>query len=195
MSVGLQLRDTKHHTYGEYLTWPDDVPCELISGGAWLREPSPLRRHQDMVGELFYQVRKALDGRPYRAYVAPVDVRLPRSTEDDALIDTVVQPDILVVSDRALLDERGIRGAPDWVVEVLSPATAIHDQTRKLAVYEQAGVPEYWLVHPDDRVLTVYHQQGGGFGRPVIQELRGETAVAAVPDLVIDWERVLARLM
>ena len=71
-------------------------------------------------------------------------------------MDTVVQPDLLVVCDESKLDDRGLRGVPDWVVEVLSPASAGHDQTVKLAAYERAGVPEVWLVHPTDRLVTVY---------------------------------------
>ena len=87
-----------------------------------------------------------------------------------------------------------MRGAPDWVVEVLSPATAGHDQTRKLAVYERAGVPEVWLVHPSDRVLTIYRLDGSQYGRPEISELTSESAPQAVDGITIDWDRVVARL-
>lgn len=121
-------------------------------------------------------------------------MRLPKGDEADELIDTVVQPDVLVVRDSGKLDERGMRGAPDWVVEVLSPATAGHDQTLKLAAYERAGVSEVWLVHPTDLVLTIYRLDGQGFGRPGIHELENQTAVTAVPDLVIDWQHVLESL-
>lgn len=191
--MALQQRDTRHYRYADYLGWPEDVRYELIDGVAWLMAPAPTRRHQELVGELFFQVRQALEGRSCRAYVAPFDVRLPRGDEVDADIDTVVQPDVLVVCDPAKLDERGLRGAPDWVIEVLSPATAGHDQTRKLAAYERAGVPEVWLVHPSDRVLTIYRRDGDRYGRPLIQEFEGITP-SLLDGVAIDWQRVLAQL-
>ena len=192
--MALQQRDDQYYTYGDYRTWPEDLRYELIDGTAWLMSPAPGRRHQEMVGELYYQVRQALEGKHCRTYLAPFDVRLPRGNEADDAIDTVVQPDVLVVCDRDKLDEAGLRGAPDWVVEVLSPSTAAHDQTRKLAVYERSGVAEVWLVHPTDRMLTRYRLGDGRYGRPEIQELEGTTAVANLPDIVIDWAAVTARL-
>jgi len=192
--MGLPQRDTIHHTYADYLGWPEDVRYELIDGVAYLMAPAPAREHQEVVTEISRQAANALEGKPCRPYVAPFDVRLPKGDESDELTDTVVQPDVLVVCDRSKLDARGLRGAPDWVVEVLSPTTAAHDQTLKLAAYERARVPEVWLVHPSDRVLTVYRLDGAAYGRPAIQELEGETEVGSVPGLVIDWGRVLARL-
>lgn len=192
--MALQQRDDQYYTYGDYRTWPEDLRYELIDGTAWLMSPAPGRRHQEMVGELYYQVRQALEGKHCRTYLAPFDVRLPRGNEADDAIDTVVQPDVLVVCDRDKLDEAGLRGAPDWVVEVLSPSTAAHDQTRKLAVYERSGVAEVWLVHPTDRMLTRYRLGDGRYDRPEIQELEGTTAVANLPDIVIDWAAVTARL-
>jgi len=82
---------------------------------------APIQPH---VGELHRQVANALNGKPYRVYVAPFDARLPKSTEEDAQVDTVVQPDILIACDLQKLDARGMRGAPDWLAEVLSPSTA-----------------------------------------------------------------------
>jgi Uma2 family endonuclease len=94
-------------------------------------------------------------------YVAPFDVRLPRSTEDDDLIDTVVEPDVLIVSDLRKVDARGVRGAPDWLAEVLSPSTSAHDQTIKLPAYERAGVREAWLIHPIDLTVAIYKLEAG----------------------------------
>jgi Uma2 family endonuclease len=87
-----------------------------------------------------------------------------------------------------------MRGAPDWVVEVLSPASASHDQILQLAAYEHAGVPEVWLIHPTDRVLTIYRLEAARYGRPDIFELKGQTPVSSLPDLSIDWDRLLAHL-
>ena len=129
--MGLALRKEKHYTYADYLTWPDDARYELIDGEAFLMAPAPLIEHQEVAGDVYHQLRNQLDGKPCRPYIAPVDVRLPRADEADAAIDTVVQPDVLVVCDPAKIDRRGVRGAPDWLLEVLSFSTAAHDQIAK----------------------------------------------------------------
>ncbi|MDZ4843371.1 MAG: Uma2 family endonuclease [Hyphomicrobium aestuarii] len=187
-------RDEILHTYADYLGWPEDVRYELIDGVAYLISPGPDLAHQDVAGEIYYQLRQALEDRPFRAYIAPLDVRLPKVGERDELIDTVVQPDVMVVCQIERLDRRGVRGAPDFVVEVLSPSTASHDQVRKLGVYERAGVREYWLVHPTDRVLTVYRLGADGFGKADVQELAGTTDVGVLPGVSITWDALLARL-
>ena len=188
------LRDNDLHTYGDYLNWPEDVRYELIDGLAYQMAPAPLLEHQEVAGQIYRQAANALSGKPCRAFIAPVDVRLPKLDEADERIDTVVQPDVLVVCDQAKLDRRGVRGAPDWVVEVLSPSTAGHDHVLKRRIYERAGVKEYWLVHPGDRLLTVYRLANGEYGKPEVQELAGETRVGVVPDLVIAWDDLVERL-
>jgi Uma2 family endonuclease len=188
--MGLPQRDAMYHTYRDYLTWTENARYELIDGAAYLMAPAPARAHQESVLEMARQVANALQGKPCRPFIAPFDVRLPKSNEADASVDTVVQPDLLVVCDASKLDERGMRGAPDWVVEVLSPSSASHDQTIKLAAYERAGVPEVWLVHPIDHVITVFRLEGTRYGRPGIFETKGTLAVTTVSDIVIDWDLV-----
>lgn len=193
--MGLQLKDHQHHTYTDYLGWPEDVRYELIDGEAFLMAPpAPTISHQTVTGEIYFQLRLALDGKPCVPLIAPVDVRLPKADEADNAIDTVVQPDVMVVCDAAKISERGVRGAPDWVVEVLSPNTASHDQITKRRTYERAGVAEYWLVHPTDRVLTVYRLENGAYGKPDMQELAGETAISVLPGVTITWDALVARL-
>ena len=189
-------RDTHYHTYGDYLTWSRSYGDELIDGTAYVREPpSPARLHQEIVGELYRQAANALEDRPCRVYIAPFDVRLPKSDEEDDQVDTVVQPDVLIVSDLKKVDERGVRGAPDWLAEVLSPSTASHDRTVKLAAYERAGVREVWLIHPIVLTLTIYRLEAGHYGRPEILELKGQTQITAVPGVIIDWDPVLALIL
>src|SRR5581483_2299489 len=182
-------------TYADYLTWPEGRRDELIDGIAYLKEPpAPSPIHQALVGELYYQIRTALEGRTGRVFIAPLDVRLPKSDEADEQIDTVVQPDLLIISDCHRLDEHGLRGAPEWVAEVLSPTTARHDQIVKLPTYERARVPEVWLIHPTDRTLSIYRLAGGRYARATILELKGKTAIGALPEISIDWDRVAERL-
>jgi Uma2 family endonuclease len=191
----LLKRDTHYHTYADYLTWSDSQGDELINGTAYVREPpAPSRSHQGIVVELCRQAANALEDKPCRVYVAPFDVRLPKSTEEDDQVDTVVQPDILIVSDLKKLDARGMRGAPDWVAEVLSPNTASHDQTVKLSAYERAGVREVWLIDPIDRTLAIYQLEAGCYTCAPILELKGRTQLSSVPGVTIDWDRVLAKM-
>lgn len=177
----------KHYTYADYLTWPEDFRCELIDGKVYAMSPAPTLSHQDVVGEIFFQLKMQLKDTPCRPFIAPVDVRLPRPKAQAGREDTVVQPDVLVVCDPKKIEERAVVGAPDWVIEVLSPSTASKDHIQKRRAYEQAGVREYWLVHPIDRILTRYVAKDSAFLPPEILEMSGQTASAILPEVVIDW--------
>jgi Uma2 family endonuclease len=175
-------------TYGDYRRWPAEERWELIDGAAYAMSPAPSRGHQEVVGELFRQIANFLAGKPCRPYIAPFDVRLPEAGEADDAVKTVVQPDISVVCDPAKLDEAGCRGAPDFIVEVLSPGTSSKDQIHKKALYERHGVGEYWLVHPVDHTLTRYFLEDGRYAAPLIEETVGITPVRTLPGLSIDWK-------
>jgi len=188
----MRERDMQRHTYADYLIWSAASGNEVIDGVAYIREPpAPSRLHQEIVVELCRQVTNALAGKPSRVYVAPFDVRLPKdSAAGDDQIDTVVQPDVLIVCDLQKLDDRGMRGAPDWIAEVLSPSTASYDRTIKLSAYERAGVPEVWLIDTSDHTVTIYRIAAGRYAQPTVLALRGRTAAAAVPGVSIDWDRL-----
>lgn len=189
-------RDTHHHTYADYLVWSRTYGDELVNGTAYVREPpSPARSHQEIVGGLYHQIASALEAAPTRVFVAPFDVRLPKSDEADDLVDTVVQPDLFIVTDLRKVDARGVRGAPDWLAEVLSSSTARHDRFVKLPVYERAGVREVWLIHPVKLTLAVYQLEAGCYGRPNMLELKGQTRISAVPGVTIDWDRIVNRML
>lgn len=192
--MGLPRRDDERHTYRDYLAWPEDVRYEILDGIAYLMSPAPGRHHQDVVGRLYAQLLNQLVDGPCEAYVAPIDVRFPKAGQPDDEIDTIVQPDVIVVCDANKLDDRGVRGAPDFVIEVLSPSTASHDHVLKRRVYERAGVREYWLVHPVDRIVTIYRLASGQYGKPEVQELAGDTEVGVLPGVRIIWDELVARL-
>jgi Uma2 family endonuclease len=188
-------RDMQHHTYADYLMWSNTYGDELINGTAYVREPpSPTWSHQMTVTELCRQIANALKDKPWRVCAAPLDIRLPKSTEEDDQVDTVVQPDVFVVCDLHKIDARGVRGAPDWLAEVLSPSTASYDQFVKLPVYERAGVREVWLIDPIERTLAVYQLKAGHYGLPTSQDLRGQTRLIVVPGVAIDWDSVIAKV-
>jgi Uma2 family endonuclease len=195
--MGLAQRDEQVYDYGAYLTWPEDVRYELIDGIAYLMAPAPTVRHQDIAGGIYVQLYNQMGGSRCRVLIAPVDVLLPRADETDERVDTVVQPDVVVICDPQKISERRVRGAPDLVIEVLSPSTASHDMVKKRRIYESHGVPEYWLVHPTDRVLTVYrltNGDNGEYGKPDTQALEGETPVGVLPGVSIAWDALIARL-
>ena len=192
--MGYAQRKEQRFTYADYQRWPEEARYELIDGEAFLMAPAPLIEHQIIAGEIFRQLANALDGQACTPFVAPVDVRLPRADEADEAVDTIVQPDVLVVCDPAKIDRRGVRGAPDWLLEVLSPSTAAHDQIAKRRTYERSGVREYWLVHPGDRTLTVYVLDNGQYGRPEIYELKDATPVGVLPGVSIAWDALVEHL-
>ncbi len=188
-------RDSQQHTYADYLVWSRTYGDEVIDGTAYVREPpSPAVAHQDVAGEIYLQIKTALKKSSRRVFMAPLDVRLPKTSNADDQIDTVVQPDLLIVSDPRKIDARGVCGAPDWVAEVLSPSTRRHDQTVKLAAYERAGVREVWLVNPINCTLTLYRLKKGRYGPEKVTQLKGRTALTAIRGVVIDWDEVLAGL-
>jgi Uma2 family endonuclease len=192
----LRKRDTDYHTYADYLTWSATYGDELINGAAFVREPpGPSLSHQGVVLEVGRQIANALEGKPCRVFVSPLDVRLPKSTEEDDQVDTVVQPDVFIVCDLKKIDVRGVRGAPDWLAEVLSPGTARHDRRIKLPVYERAGVREVWLIDPIGRTLSVHRLEAGHYGRAIRLELIGQTPITAVPGVSLDWDKVLAKTL
>ena len=184
------LKPNSVFTYTDYSRWPNDERWELINGEAYAMA-GPSRIHQTVVGELFVQISLFLRGKPCRPFIAPFDVRLPDRQEADDEVITVVQPDISVICNPDQLDERGCRGAPDWIIEVLSPATAARDQIEKLAAYERAGVREYWLVHPTDHIVTIYPLNASRrYDKPTIYPTTGTLASGLFPELLIDWELV-----
>ena len=167
----------QRYTYREYLAWDEDERWELIDGIPYDMTPTPGRLHQKIAGNIYRKIADFLDDRPCEVYIAPFDVRLPLAEEPDEEITTVVQPDIVVVCDELKLDDAGCRGAPDLVVEVLSPSTARKDLKEKLNLYESRGVREYWIVNPDARTVMVFHQgQPGSYGRPMDLCGRGEVS-------------------
>lgn len=139
------------YTYADYLTWEDGRRRELIDGEVYMMSPAPSSTHQRIFREIFTRLANYLEGKTCEVFSAPYDVRLSADAQDD----TVVQPDISVICDPGKIDERGCRGAPDMIVEILSPSSAKHDQFVKFLKYREAGVREYWIVYPQDRLVQV----------------------------------------
>ena len=156
-------RIDNHYTYTDYCAWPDDERWELIDGVAYAMAPGASEGHQSISGEIFRQLSNFLKGKPCKVFHAPFDVRLNANGADD----TIVQPDILVVCDNnKLKGGKGVVGAPDFIVEILSPSSAKHDMVTKFRLYQKSGVREYWIVNPDINAVTVNVLHGeSGFYR------------------------------
>jgi Uma2 family endonuclease len=178
--------ETPRYTYADYLHWQADERWELIDGEAFLMSPAPGLRHQRVVGELYFQIAAFLKGRDCQVFVAPVDVRLPRAEEADGEVDTVVQPDIVVVCAKTQLDEAGVRGAPSLVIEVLSPSTTSRDEVVKRELYDQHGVAEYWIVDPVKKQLRILRRQRNRFAPPILGREAGTIPSAILPGIEID---------
>ena len=121
-------------------------------------------------------------------YSAPFDVRFPKNGETaDDKIYTVVQPDICVVCDLSKLDELGCCGAPDMIVEILSPSTMKKDLTKKFDLYEENGVKEYWIVHPNDKTVNVFIlKEDGKYDDGIIYEFDGKIPIRIFDNYLID---------
>ncbi len=182
---------TGEFDYADYELWPDDERWELLDGHAVAMAP-PSTNHQRAVFELGRQIGNQLAGHPCQAFAAPMGVRLPRTGEANDRARTVFEPDLLVVCDPTEVDAKGILGAPDFIIEVLSPSTASFDQIEKRLRYEDAGVRELWLIDTNSGVLTVYRFGRSGFLAPEIRRCDARFRVQAIDGLELDLEFIQA---
>lgn len=148
----------RKYTYEDYINRPDDERYEIIDGVIYMMS-TPLRIHQKIIMNLLSYFVNFLDDKPCEVYCAPFSVRLNPNTGDD----TVVEPDIVVICDLSKLDDRGCNGAPDLVIEILSPSTSWYDRGRKLKKYFQVGVRECWIVDPVDKLVAVHILKDGEY--------------------------------
>jgi Uma2 family endonuclease len=144
------------YSYADYLTWQLDEMVELIKGKVFKAAASPRRKHQEVSLKIASQLYYLLKNKECKVFEAPFDVRLPVHSKKNEDIFTVVQPDICVVCDRSKLDEAGCIGAPDLIVEILSPGNNRKEIHNKFEVYEESGVNEYWVIHPEEQTLLIY---------------------------------------
>jgi Uma2 family endonuclease len=170
-------------TYKDYRNWPDNERWELIDGEAYAMSPAPRRYHQTLLGSIYAQMYDFFTGKPCRPHIAPVDVFLPEGEEALDDIEHVVQPDAFVVCDKNKLIDEGVLGAPDFIIEVLSPGTAMKDQTEKRMLYEARGVREYWIVNPATFEAFMYFLEDGRYGLPSAADIRQATGVRIFPGL------------
>jgi len=148
-----------YYTYADYKEWEleEGERFELLNGEAFAMS-APSTKHQEILMELSSQIHFFLRGKTCKVFPAPFDVRL--FYRPDGRDDTVVQPDISVICDKKKLGPEGCRGAPDLVIEILSPSNTAIEMQQKLELYREAGVIEYWVINPENNTLIVYLLQG-----------------------------------
>jgi len=180
------------YTYADYYAWPDSIRGELIGGEFYNMTPAPSSTHQNVAGILYGQLLFFFRDTRYRAYMAPFDVRLQEPGQEEGAERDVVQPDV-AVCERSKLDERGCRGAPEWIIEVLSPSTRKKDLTLKRELYERHRVPLYWLVSPSERNFTALCLgPDGQYVSSGAVSAKGRLPVLEHPGLQIDWDWVFS---
>ena len=187
-----QLDLTKQYTYADYLTWQLEERLELIKGFIYKMSPAPARKHQYIEGNLYGIFWNYFRGKSCQVYPAPFDVRIPKKQKSkDKEIVTVLQPDICVICDLQKLDDRGCVGAPDLVIEILSPGNTQKEMKFKFEVYEESGVKEYWVVQPEYRAVLVYLlDEKGKFIGQNPYSIEDEISPAIFPELKISLTEV-----
>jgi len=189
MELVLDLK--KRYTFADYLTWIDDVRRELIDGFIKMMS-APTFVHADVVVEITWYLKSFVKKKKGRCKVicSPVAVRFYTGGVEDADITTVVQPDVCVVCDLSKIDrKKGILGAPDMIVEVISPSTGKRDLNEKFNLYEKHGVIEYWVVYPEDKTIHAFVLCDGKYGEGTIYT-NGIIPVSIFPECQLDIEEI-----
>lgn len=179
------------YTYADYLTWNNDERWEIIAGVPYMQS-APSRLHQEILMELARQFSNYLLDKPCKIYPAPFCVRLDID-DDDKKIKNVVEPDLTIVCDESKLDEKGCKGSPDMIIEIISPSTAKMDKVIKFNKYEEAGVKEYWIIEPEQKLVSVFLLQDNmKYGRPEMYTDEDNIIVSLFPDLEIHLKSVFS---
>ena len=174
----------KHYTYADYATWDDDIRCELIDGIIY-DMAAPSRIHQEISMALSATLWNFLQGKSCRVFTAPFDVRLNADTKDDI----VIQPDILVVCDEKKLNDKHCIGAPDFIIEILSPSTSKKDLWLKFNRYHEAKVKEYWIVDPDNRLVNKMVLTGDRYTTQIFGD-EDKVPVSILEGCIIDMKEI-----
>ncbi len=186
----METLQSKRYTVEEFYELPEDERYELINGELYelYGMAEPTRIHQELVMRISGKILNYIDSKDgdCRVYPAPFGVYLSDET------DTVVEPDITVVCDRDKLTDKGCTGAPDWIIEIVSPSNPAHDYIDKLELYMRAGVREYWIVDPGSKRVTVYNQEQPFI--PCSHSLDDIIKAGIYKDLSIDFKEIMRKI-
>ena len=188
----LQLDINKRYSFADYLTWFDKKRRELFSGIVKKMSPAPLRIHQEISSIIHVEIGNYLKKKKCKIFSAPFDVRLPKNGETaDEDIFTVVQPDLSIICDLTKLDRRGCLGAPDMIIEIVSPDNAKRDVEDKYKLYEEYGINEYWIVFPETKTVHCFIlDENNKYKLTGMYAEKGKVKVNIFDDLYIELEDV-----
>jgi len=190
----MEARIPKIYTYADYLGFPQDARVELIEGVIYDMSPAPSRVHQKIVSELTITIGSYLrqNKKPCEIYTAPFDVVLIEEGQDEKQAINVVQPDISIICDKRKLTDKGCVGAPEMIIEVVSESNFSHDYIRKLNLYTQFKVKEYWIVNPNNQTILVYRLKDNeeDYLPPVAYTFNDKVKVGIFEDLIIDFAQI-----
>ena len=187
-----QLDLNGSYTYADYLKWRFNERVELFKGRIFKMSPAPSSMHQ----QISLKVTRKLDNFFIKTtcslYVAPFDVRLVKTKSNDRKVATVVQPDLCVICDQTKLDDKGCNGAPDLIVEILSPGNSKKEMGIKFDLYEENGVKEYWIVEPAEKMILVYTLQNEKYIglKPLIEDDKIKSPL--FPELNFDVKEIFS---
>ncbi|OPJ64216.1 Uma2 family endonuclease [Clostridium oryzae] len=180
----------KIYTYTDYLSYPEDKRIEIIDGDIYNMAAAPSRIHQEIITELLFRIRKYIEVNKgdCKVYPSPFDVVLKNDNEDAAYSRNIVQPDISVICDKSKLTDKGCTGSPDMIIEVVSPFNPNSDYIRKLNLYDQYKVREYWIVNPMEKTILVYRlDKNNQYAAPKAYTFNDKINVGIYNGLEIDF--------
>lgn len=188
--MALSPISNKVYTYGDYLKFTDDEIVEIIDGRICAMSPAPSRIHQELIMELSAEIRNYIKSNngECKVYPAPFDVVLVDENENSNDSKNIVQPDISVICDKNKLTDKGCTGSPDMIIEIISPFNPSNDYVRKLNLYEQFKIREYWIVNPMKKNILVYTLTDNGYGMPDIYTFNDKVKVNIYENLYIDFK-------
>ncbi|WP_322020131.1 Uma2 family endonuclease [Clostridium butyricum] len=188
--MALSPISNKIYTYGDYLKFADDEIVEIIDGRICAMSPAPSRIHQELIMELSAEIRNYIKSNngECKVYPSPFDVVLVDENENSNDSKNIVQPDISVICDKNKLTDKGCTGSPDMIIEIISPFNPSNDYVRKLNLYEQFKIREYWIVNPMKKNILVYTLTDNGYGMPDIYSFNDKVKVNIYENLYIDFK-------
>jgi Uma2 family endonuclease len=182
-----------NYSYADYLSWTMDEMVEIIKGRVF-KMTAPKRIHQEISWKIALEIGNYLLGKKCKAYSAPFDVRLPVKSRKNEDIFTVVQPDICVICDLEKLDDAGCIGAPDLIIEILSKGNNKKELKNKYEVYEESGVKEYWIIHPEEQTLIINKLVDGKYISSRLLTTGDEVTTSILPGFVLNLTAVFDNL-
>ncbi|ACM61663.1 Uma2 family endonuclease [Caldicellulosiruptor bescii] len=189
----MEVRTPKIYTYVDYLQLHQDTRVELIDGVIYDMSPALSRKHQKIVVEFTTAINNYLkvSKKPCEIYTAPFDVVLTEEGQDEKQATNVVQPDISIICDKKKLTEKGCVGVPEMIIEVVSEYNPFHDYIRKLNLYNQYKVKEYWIVNPNNQTILVYRlKDNEDYLPPEVYTFNDKVNVGIFEDLIIDFAQI-----